>query len=50
MTIYDKVIAAKKDYSEAIKYLVIGAAAQFEKCKPIKAKMASDGKSVRRST
>lgn len=34
MTIYDKVIAAK-DYSKAIKYLVIVAAAQFEKCKPI---------------
>ena len=34
MTIYDKVIAAK-DYSKAMKYLVIATAAQFEKCKPI---------------
>lgn len=34
MTIYDKLIAAK-DYSKTIKYLVIVAAAQFEKCKVI---------------
>ena len=39
MTIYDKLIAAKEekkeDYSGAIMHVVIGAAAQFEKCRAI---------------